>query len=307
MQVHPTYFQTDTDLSISTDYFRQRRAFAALMLLQLPVLHGCGKKDGDSSATNSIDWGSIFLQAFETLGADIASVRAKTSGYTSVSQWRTVSIADVSIAGGGACAIPLTGVVAIPVEFGYLLQQIYNSALGIGFIVNGDANKDDFANILAIWCDEYALTKVLLTQAFAASGAAYASFGVKVGEIASDKVADRALGMMGGAALPASPPAIAQIQKAAKEVPHTIISNVLAHHSGNKVAGKLGAKLAAKLGAKFGAKMGAKLSTVIIPGVSAIVCGGVNWWIMDGVLTSAEQYFSTLSDFRKSYQVPLRK
>ena len=277
----------------------RRRALIAALIAPLPFVQACGNKD--------TDWAGIFLKAFETLGGDIQSIRAKTIGYSSVSRWRTVSIGDVTIAGGGACAVPLSGVVAIPVEFAYLLQQIYNSALGVGFLVNGDANKDDFANILAHWCDEYAVTNAALAQAYAASQAAYLSLGTKVGEVAADKVADRALGILGGTVQGASPSAATQVRGAVKEVPHAVLSNVLAHHSGNKVAGKLGAKLAAKLGAKFGAKMGAKLSTVIIPGVSGLVCGGINWWIMNGVLTSAEIYFSALAKFRNDRMIPPKK
>lgn len=54
------------------------------------------------------------------------------------------------------------------------------------------------------------------------------------------------------------------------------------------VAQKLGPQVAQKVAAKFTMKLGAKATTRWIPFVSAVVGGGVNWWMADGICTAVD-------------------
>ena len=103
-----------------------------------------------------IDWPSLVNKAFETSGSELRAIQQKTRNYTSDS-WYSTSIADVGLAGGAACGIPFSGYAALPAEFIYLMREIYNSSLGLGFLIYGSATKDDFATILGIWADETVL------------------------------------------------------------------------------------------------------------------------------------------------------
>ena len=66
--------------------------------------------------------------------------------------------------GASVCSVPVGAYAALPVEFVYMTREIYNSALGLGILLTGSANRDDFPVILAKWVGEYTLTDAQLTD-----------------------------------------------------------------------------------------------------------------------------------------------
>jgi hypothetical protein len=254
-----------------------------------------------SEARADIDWGNLIVQSFEGLGSNLDAVRVKAARYTSVRAWKNVSDVDVSAAGAAACAVPVAAYAALPAEFAYLMRQIYDSAMGIGFIVHGNASREDFANILGLWTNELKLDDELLRATYDIAEKLAKAMGEQVAEEAANALIRKAINEYRAARPQSSSPNTAA-GMAAGSVAHKpaskLVSQVLAEKSGTKVAGKLGGKVGAKAGAKIGAKYAVKGFAGWIPGASAIVCAGVNWWIMRTMLNSAEEYFTALHSYQ---------
>lgn len=217
-----------------------------------------------STAHAETNWGGMLTKSFEAMGSNLTQIKRKTSHYSTTSWYRT-SLIDVAAVGAGACAVPLSGMVALPAEFLYLIREIYNSSMGLGFLINGEANKDDFAIILGLWADEISLDNGMVHHAFELADAS--------------GIPEKAVMSLGTGG---------------------VVSQLLAKKTGAKVAGKLAAKIAAKAGAKISAKYAAKLALAWIPFVSAAACSGLNIWIMNGVLSNAEDYYQQLASVRKT-------
>lgn len=258
-------------------------------------------KDSPAAST-SVDWSGFVVKAFESLGSNLSGIQTKTANYSSAGEWRSASNWDVALVGGGACVVPLAGAAVLPAEFGYLMRQVYNSAMGMGFLVNGSANRDDFANILAMWTDEMKMDHETLQQAFDLAEQIAKNLPENSTDAQIQRSVDRVLamgqlatglsgGVKGHAAL--SQHAMTLVWNGG------IGSRVLSHKAGAKAAGKLSAKVAAKAGAKIGGKYATKVATIWVPALSAVVCAGLNAWIMDGVLASADTYYNRLKQFRE--------
>jgi hypothetical protein len=174
----------------------------------------------------------------------------------SLEDWRAASLAKVS--GVGALAGLLGGPVGLALEAGdlaFLFATGGKACFGIGYILGADVNTDeDIHSILAIWTG----------AAEAASGIAVGKVGFKVGSKAAVKA---------GA-------------KVGAKVAGKIIAKSLM-----KTNSKLAAKLAAKVGAKLAAKLATKAGTKWIPFVGGAVSAGINFWVIDGLMDAAEQYY----------------
>lgn len=217
-----------------------------------------------SIAHAELNWDKMLVGTFESLGSDVEKIQHKTKRY-SANSWYRASVFDVAMIGGGACAVPLSGAVALPAEFAYLIREIYNSSMGLGFLINGTAHKDDFAIILGLWTEEVTL---------------------------EDKTLHHLLDAVEATGMPEK--VVTSLASGG------VVSQLLAKKTGAKVAGQLAAKVAAKVGVKISSKYAAKMATVWIPGVSALVCGSLNAWIMNGVLSSAESYYQQRARVRKA-------
>lgn len=268
-----------------------------------------------------IDWSGMMVTAFEQISADLQAIQAKASQYQSTTSWRVVSNLDVAGVGGGACAIPMAAYATLPAEFLYLMREIYSSAMGIGFIVHGQANKDDFANILGVWSDAVSLDNQTMEEIYTLAEDVTKDYGEDATEYAIEHVAKRvqassrsgatpsnsrqhagSTATIGGAAATGVKAGTAGSTPASTKV----VSKVLAKKAGTKVAGKLSTKVAAKTGTKIAAKYAAKASVGWIPFVSAAACAGLNVWIMDGILDASEKYYARLHQFRTMrYRVQL--
>lgn len=58
-----------------------------------------------------------------------------------------------------------------------------------------------------------------------------------------------------------------------------------------KAGGKLATRVAGIVGAKLAARYGAKLGTRWIPLLGSVTSGGVNWWLVDGLINAARRYY----------------
>lgn len=178
--------------------------------------------------------------------------------FSDVGTWKFERSAAVGVVGGGTGAIggPV-GVIAIPFELALCERQATTGAFGIGHLLGCKVDYDlDREIILAIWAGEGSLEK-------------YVPEG-KVGIKINDK---------------------AVAASATKSLMGIVLTTSLVKGS-SKFLGKLSAKLVAKAVAKIGAKMGAKASTAWVPIIGGIVSGGVNVWLVQGLLDAAEQYYS---------------
>ncbi len=239
-----------------------------------------------------IDWPTLVNKAFETSGSDLRTIQQKTRSYTADS-WYSTSIADVGITGGAACGIPLSGYAALPAEFIYLMREIYNSSLGLGFLIYGSATKDDFATILGIWVGETVLDNKTLDVIYgvAEESAQYAF------ETKAEKYS-KTHSVMAGTTLSGAK------SKGTAIPSKKMVSKQIAKKTGVKTAGKLSTKVATKVGAKIGGKYAVKASFSWVPFVSAAVCGSLNMWIMNGIMTASEEYYHLLNNDRnKRYKI----
>lgn len=230
-------------------------------------------------AKADIDWGKEIIILFESLGSDLHDVKEKTRPYTAETWYRT-SVVDVTSVGAGACVIPGSGYVTLPAEFLYLMKEVYNSAMGLGFLIYGEAHKDDFATILGLWTDEVTIDERTLDLVFKAAEE------MALSHIKSNTGKDSPVDEYG-------------ITQGGKKVSTKVISQELAVKTGAKTSGKLGDKIAVKTGAKITGKYAAKGITAWVPVISAMVCGGLNAWIMDGILSASEEYYTKLNKFQK--------
>jgi hypothetical protein len=251
----------------------------------------------ETTTSQGVDWTGAMIKTFEGLGSDIVGIERQARSYTSASRWRLASNADVAAAGAGACAIPVVGVAALPAEFVYLMRQMYNSTLGMGFVIAGTAAPSDFPNILAVWSDELTLDDQTLRSAYEVAEKVAAEASEQLAESAVDQAVENAMKRLSAKSNTGQPltPTTAPPGVRAQS---PVVSNALAQKSGAKASGKLGAKVAAKSGAKIGAKYAAKVGVSWIPFVSAAACAGANAWIMDSILDAAEMYFRRTSEYR---------
>jgi len=262
-------------------------------MVSLAVLILCISMLAQSAIVKAdMDWGGAMISTFESLGSDLNDIEGKTRDY-SINSWYSTSVMDVGGVGAGACAVPAAGYVTLPAEFMYLMREIYNSSMGLGFLIYGDAFQDDFATILGLWSEEVTLDDETLELIYGAVEMSL-DYGIHRLEKYSESLGAAGAGSVGVASTRSVS------GKAANEASTKMISKTLAKKTGSKVAGKLGAKVAAKTGAKIGGKYVAKSLTAWIPFISAAVCGGLNMWLMDGVMSAAESYYQKLASFRRN-------
>jgi hypothetical protein len=172
--------------------------------------------------------------------------------------------------------------------------------MGIGFKINGAANRDDFANILGVWSGHVRLDDNTLVIAHHVAEQVAQHVRENAPDGAVDGAIANALSVSSLAGIAAAnPTSQALSQEVMRRVSSGLVSKVLAEKTGAKVAGKLSTKVAAKTGGKIATKYAAKGASAWVPVISAAVCGGLNAWIMSGILDSAETYFTQLKVARE--------
>lgn len=171
----------------------------------------------------------------------------------SVSSWREAQILKASGIGAAAAAIPGFSYLTLPADVAATLRIMHRAATGICYIRLGYADSDTFAAVMGVWSGETKLNNDLAKQMAAKT---LAAGGTTVGGTVGLKLAIKGFGLCTGVI----------------------------------VAKKLGPKVAQKVAAKITAKLAARATTGWIPGISAIVGGGTNWWMVGGICGAAESY-----------------
>lgn len=277
---------------------------------------GCSDKTSPSETSNASTveaFSGYVADSFEALGSDTSAIKSKTHGYT-VAGWKAVSIADVSAVGAGACAIPVSGLVTVPAELPYLMRELYNSAMGVGFLYGVEPAKDDFAIILGMWADEILIDEKTFHEIYATSAGIAAriqnEYGDDIigmgGDFLEDRIKKFAEESAAKSHQSALPPSMQTHSIATGQlVSHAGTGVVLSNKMGAKVGTKMGSKVAVKVAAKMGAKYGVKGAASFIPFISAAACGGVNGVIMSGILDSANKYYRLTSYSRKLLEIEI--
>ncbi len=183
-------------------------------------------------------------------------LKKQVKGY-SVNGWKTERLTMVVTSGAlsGAIGGPV-GLAAIPADLAWCGRVSALGCFGIGHIKNVDIDYDvDMNLILAIWTGLAEATSLIPAG--------------KVGIKVSSKAAPKVAGMVAGSL----------ISKASLK-------------GGSKLGAKLASKAASKAATKLAAKLMAKGGTGWIPVIGGLVSGGVNWWLVSGLLDAAEEYYS---------------
>jgi EcsC protein family len=184
------------------------------------------------------------------------SLKSTAKSYT-LSGWKTAQTAKL----GGVGA--LTGLVGGPVglaleglDIAYLLAAAGRGCYGIGHILGKDIDYDaDLTMILAVWCG----------AAEASTTVAAGKIGIKVGGTTGLGIGAKVAGKLAGK---------------------------LASKSAFKLASKSGAVVVGLAATKLATKIASKLAVKWIPIIGGIVGAGINVWIMNGLLSAAESYYS---------------
>jgi hypothetical protein len=188
----------------------------------------------------------------EVVSGDVEDIcrEAKSSN---IADWKAAQLSKSVAVGAGSAIVPLAGYLTLPADLAATLRIMHRAATGITYLRLGHADDDTFGSILAVWSGAVTLDNALAKQA-AAKGLAIG--GTTIG------------GPIG-------------LQMAIKGI--SVSAGVL-------VTKKLGPKVAQKVAAKIAAKLTAKATTRWIPGLSAVVGGGVNAWIINEICKATDEY-----------------
>ncbi len=236
------------------------------------------------------DWGSGMF------AAERRELEAKARRY-SYPEWEREHLLAVSVSG---VAAGLTGgwwsVAAVGADLLWCRQVAPQACLGVGYILDREVDfLSDMNHILAIWADVASATnsppegkvydedsgKTYRKLSLAPGGAISGKVGVK----SSPKVVLK-LGTKG-------------IPKFAGKIAGQVASNVTcvalkktALKSGSKVAGKIASKVVGTGVQKVTTKVAAKIGVGWIPIIGGAVSGGINYWLLSGLIYSAYKYYS---------------
>jgi hypothetical protein len=192
------------------------------------------------------------MNAFDTVGADLATIHRDARRYT-VRSWKRLQLAKAATLGASMAVVPVSGVVLLPAELLALMRVMHRGAVGVCAIHHNYVDEEQFPNVLGVWSGHMALNEALAAQ------------------VATKAIAHTAY-MVGG------PTGVMLASKAFAATCETM------------VAKKLGPKVAQKVAAKLAAKIGAKMSVIWIPFVSAGVGAAVNSWIVGSLIDAADEY-----------------
>ena len=200
---------------------------------------------------------SVLVKAFQVLSFDPNKIYNKANNHT-VSEWRHIQEGLAGAAGTGAAIVPGLHIPALGVDIGYLINRMDECCYGIGAIVgmqSGLGNileKEDLANILALWCNAITIAQLDRVQYENREN----KLGTKLTQPALGKVGAVSLGVLGA------------------------------------TSNRLTLKVATKMAAKLGAKITTKTAAGFIPLAGALASGGINVWLVSSVSNAAEKYYS---------------
>ena len=222
------------------------------------------------------------IQAFEEISTDPSrAVRATKGKY--LDDWIAEQKALVTATGATANLLPGAHLAAMVADLAFLLNRMSYASWGVGAIKRCKVfGMSDFKQILTIWCGENPEW-----DDFSAISLNFANMLEDLSDFDPDETNEHVYYN-----------SVANLYNSGKSL-GSAVRNIndysgakgLRKKLAKKKAIKLGSKLAAKLSVKLAKKLGAKAATGFIPGIGAIVGGGVNLWIMDGITDAACKYY----------------
>ncbi len=237
------------------------------------------------------DWGS------EINLSERQALLGKAAKYQTVDTWKHEHLAYVTTSG---VAAGITGgwwsLAAIGADLTWCRKVAPQACLGIGYICDREVDySQDMNHIMAIWTGTATVSRYLpsgiennenSSQAVSRStivtaGSLTGKIGVKASPKIVVKISTKGLPKITGKAA----------GKIAGEVTGKILSKT-ALKSGSKIAGKMTSKVVDKAVTKVAAKFAAKLGVGWIPLIGGAVSGGINFWLLSGLMDAAYSYYT---------------
>ncbi|WP_158319441.1 hypothetical protein [Actinoplanes xinjiangensis] len=214
-----------------------------------------------------------FISAINSMTPDLADIYAG-SHRQAMGDWHARQVAMVTASGAGSAILPGYHLAAMVADVAFVVNRLGVAGHGAGAILGYQAGRgdilgaDDMAAIVLYWVGADDFTAAMKQAALGRTVAGFMPL------VAGNPVAVNSgvHTMMGGLGYLAG-------QKVGSK-------------AGAKAGGKLGAKVAGQLAAKLSAKLSGKVLSGFVPILGAVVAGGVNAWIVDGILDAAKDYYT---------------
>ena len=200
----------------------------------------------------------------------------QTARSMSIGDWKARQIAFVT--GPGALAGGMGGpwgIAAMGADLLWLGKNAGHGCLGVGYAA-GKSNVvlDDIDLILAVWAGILTPSNTApsdrVAVAISENVSPYGSITRDMGYKIEAKVAAKSLPKLIG----------------------KVISKKVAIKGGSKLGAQIASLAISKASVKLASKLAAKLGTSWIPIFGGVVSGGINWWLMAGLLDAAEKYYT---------------
>jgi hypothetical protein len=259
------------------------------------------------------------INAFDALGGDPDTAVRNAKGKT-FKQWVDAQKGQVAASGAASNLIPGAHVAAMAADMMFLMGKMSYTCWGIGAIKNCKVfGKPDFINIMDIWTGtapkalEYAaISKAFYEQmeqltkydemwdGFENKNLELEDYLVICNEAyrvikTDEKIRKEFM------ALSEDKSDWTVKEKAQSGAKNVVLLKVLSTEITRKVGTKIGAKVMSKLGTrlatrvagKIGTRLAAKATLGFVPVLGAVVGGGLNYFFIEGIAKSAEEYYST--------------
>lgn len=204
-----------------------------------------------------------FIRTVDGFTPDVDNIYADASRYT-LSSWQNTQRAMVGASGAAAVAIPVAHLAGIAADLAFVVNRMGVSSFGTGAIMGNDRNygnileREDFGAVMAYWAGDDGIREAM-------NGKGAADMASKAGF----KIATKLYG---------------------KTAAITLTQTMLAS-SGYLVGQKLGGKAMAKVASKVAAKFAGKAAAGFVPFLGPAVGGGINLWIISGILDAAQEFY----------------
>lgn len=209
-------------------------------------------------------WQDSFIEAVNALTPDLDALYENSHTYH-IDDWNVLQRSLVTASGAGSVAIPGIHLAGVAADLAFVINRIGVASYGVGSILGADKGvgniieKEDLAGILIYWVDDEDFMQAM-------KGKGSASLSTKIGTKIVYKVGGKI---------------------AVKGLTKTMLTS-----AGYLVAQKFAGKAAGKAAAKFTSKFGAKAVGGFVPFLGPIVGGGVNLWLLDGIMKASVKFYN---------------
>jgi hypothetical protein len=202
---------------------------------------------------------NIFLDVVNELSPDIDSIYVESHN-KDLSEWSTLQKSMVGASGAASMVLPGLHLVGMAADIAFVLNRMSVASLGVGAIIGNQTGagnileQEDFAAVLGYWCDDEGIQHAMKGKGSASATKLTA------------KLASKAF---------------------TKGLAKTMLAS-----SGYLIGQRLGGKAMGKAAAKFAGKFAGKAVGGFIPFVGPIVSGGVNVWLLTGIIDASKRYYA---------------